>query len=642
MNLALCHCWKEWRTQRAVLTAYMLLICVGLCLGFLLVPEPWWLEDGRRAMALSWFVAAGVIGVVAFVAPALVRGEFGAKDDQFVRRLPGALGPSFGGKLVFLLLATAALPLVGLVCGELFLRALGQPWHDLFTWRYDGTVVFEWMWPAVWCGYALLLVPWVWAVGTWLPGGRMAIGGTGLLVLVLGVGTAAVLRQYPCIERGIAWENWLWAIVPLGFLVAGISWVKGRRGGGPLRSARFGLLAMAVGLAPPAAWLGNETKRYHHPDPQQLVELDVQGLSPDARFVLAGGAANREWFRAKFRIDLQTGIAEQVAGIDRAFTPELMPQNALALHGVQRYWRNYGQDLVTMTVLDLATGECTAIGYDTGRLAPVLPAELRECVATEVRANTPLRGPGGSKVWFDDDQMCIEGADGEVSRLPLPAPGMRSFYPAGHGFLWFGGTVGSSGLFDLTSREAVPPPARDGELFLVRSVVLFHAKGQPAGTWRQRSPGGEAQRCEPLQGCKVFGLFDDDRLLCAQEASRFRSPRLFLYAPGTNVATELALPAGVAFQSVVIEAPLHRRVSLIARDPSGRIWLSCRAGAAPVSVLVDTNGRVSTLPQLQSGWNQLIGWPDAASVLVREGARILRIDLATGDRTVLFPTQGGA
>ncbi|HEX6811035.1 MAG TPA: hypothetical protein VF384_05360, partial [Planctomycetota bacterium] len=94
MQLVLHHCGKEWRAQRGMLVAYSLLVFVSLCLGLLLVPEQWWHEVGKRALSLSWFVAAGVIGVCAFAAPSLVRAEFGAKEDQFVRRLPGALGPS--------------------------------------------------------------------------------------------------------------------------------------------------------------------------------------------------------------------------------------------------------------------------------------------------------------------------------------------------------------------------------------------------------------------------------------------------------------------------------------------------------------------------------------------------------------------
>ncbi len=314
-SLVLTFCWREWRAQRGVLIAYTLLGLLCLCLGFSMVPEHWWEQRGRRAMALSWFVALGVIGVVAFVAPALVRGEYGSKNDQFVRRLPGALRASFAGKLLFLVLATAALPLLTVLVGQGFLWAIDEPWHrDLFLWDCNGNIFFEWPWPAVACGYALLLMPWVWAIGTWLPSGRMALGGTILMTLVIGVGIFAVLRQSPGIEKGIAWQGWLWAVPVVGLLAAFASWTKGRRGGGALRSARFGLAATAVGLVPPSLWLAERTWHYHHPDLQHLATVDVRGVSPDGQFALVEGAANENFAQVALRVDLRDGSATQLAG----------------------------------------------------------------------------------------------------------------------------------------------------------------------------------------------------------------------------------------------------------------------------------------------------------------------------------------
>ncbi|MBM4061191.1 MAG: hypothetical protein FJ265_08865, partial [Planctomycetes bacterium] len=280
MNLTLAYCWKEWRAQRTTLLAYAGLVFASLCLGLSLAPTHAWFEESFGAYALSWFVIAGMLGVLLFVAPGLVQSEFGLKDDQFVRRLPGALAPAFRTKLLFLLLASVALPLVGLLLGELFVQAWGQDWNGLFRWRWDGTVAIDWPGDVVATALALLLAPWIWAIGCWLPRGRMAVGGTLLLVLGLGVAVTAVLRQSPKIEKGIDWQLWLWAVAPLGLGIAAASWA-GRRGGGPLRSARFGLLAMGVGLLPPSAWLGACAWDYHHPDPANLASLDVRGLSPD-------------------------------------------------------------------------------------------------------------------------------------------------------------------------------------------------------------------------------------------------------------------------------------------------------------------------------------------------------------------------
>ena len=238
MNLVLTYCWREWRAQRAMLAGFFGLGIAALCLVFTLVPEHYWLDDGRRALALSWFVVLGGIGVLGFVAPALVRSEFGSKGDQFVRRMPGALRASFGGKLLFLTLTALALPLLGLAAGELFLTANGKGWHDLFRWTFAGDVVFDLPWPVLWISVAALLIPWVWAIGTWLPNGRMALGGALVFWLVLGLLVRGALHFSPGLQPGLVYEPWVAFASVFGFVAAFASWVVGRHGGGALRSLR--------------------------------------------------------------------------------------------------------------------------------------------------------------------------------------------------------------------------------------------------------------------------------------------------------------------------------------------------------------------------------------------------------------------
>src|SRR5689334_5064264 len=131
MSQVLAWCWKEWRAQHGLLGSYAFLVFASLCCVFGMVPEEFWQRPGGPHV-LGWFFAAGVIGVVCFAVPHLVRSEYAVKEDTFVRRLPGALLPSFLGKLLFLLLVAAALPVIGLAAGELFLTALGRTWSELF------------------------------------------------------------------------------------------------------------------------------------------------------------------------------------------------------------------------------------------------------------------------------------------------------------------------------------------------------------------------------------------------------------------------------------------------------------------------------------------------------------------------------
>lgn len=634
MNLVLTHCGKEWRSQRALLVAYSLLTFACISLGLLLLPKSWWLDDGQRAFALSCFVAAGVIGVLAFAAPALVKNEFGAKGDQFVRRLPGALVPSFGGKLLFLVLVAAALPLVALLWGELFLQAIGQPWDDLFRWYRDGSVALVWAWPALFCGYALLLAPWVWAVGAWLPGGRMAVGGVVLLVLLLGMGVVAVLRQHPNLELGIAWQRWLWAVAPLGVVVAGFAWTQGRRGGGPLRSARIGATAMLIGLVPPSAWLGAEAWRYRHPDPQALVTLDVHGMTPDLRFALVLGNEHDEWQPATFRIDLTTGGAVQVAGLDSVLLPAAWAAN------VNRWWIDHSRVDLAQGWFDLATGERTPLAVDArGRL--ILSAEQLRCVAAETRASTRFRAPGDRRLWIDGADVCMESVAGEVERFAAPEPvvGARA---AGHGLIV--SSPKGSRLFVPTRhtfRELPPNGMHQG--VLVGDVLLNQVR-----PWRwQRQRLGEAAAASPvLDGARLVGLVDDDRVLFGTVEHGGR--RLLLYRPADDTVQVLATSTTRWYETTTCLEPMGTQGgSLLPRDPTGRVWLAVigltEVGARHLERLIlrldVATGRLDEQPLLRlPSDGELLAFGEG-TILFRTGAKIERIDLDTGARTVLFPRQ---
>jgi hypothetical protein len=641
MNLVLPFLWKEWRAQRGTLISYTVMIFTCLCLGLSLAPTHSWFEEGFGAHALSWFVLAGIFGVVAFVAPALVRAEFGAKDDQFVRRLPGVLWPAFGGKLLFLVLATITLPLLGLCVGEVFVMARGQNWDGLVGWEWDGSTQVRWPAEVVFAGAALLLVPWIWALGTWLPGGRMAVGATALFVLLVGVCVTAVLRQSPKIENCIDWHAWLWAVAPLGLVTAAVSWGLGRRGGGPLRSARFGLCAAAVGLLPPSLWFADRTWDYHHPDPQQLAKIDVRGLSSDGRYVLAGGAAHEDFCPAWFRIDLQDGHAEQIAGIATGFGTELVKPYVPAMCGQQRYWLSYGEWGSNQRAYDLGTGAWTPIGYDETRNERHLPPELRAQVLAERRDRTLLRAPGGIRVFVEGDAVCFEEVDGSVTRVQVPELKGGAVWPSGHGM----GLLGAKNrTFDFTSRRLLPDPTMRGSTFLVRGTVIYAIDTDTWRKWGQRAPGGELQPVEALAECSVFGLYDDDHLLFAPWNKHRQGSGLFLYRPADGVVTQLQLPPSTP-QGYFLEhaAPLFWRGSLLARDPTGGLWLTASTATCREFLRLDPATRMIE-HRFGSGNDehtayQLLGFPDARSLLVRQGTSILRVDSTTGAPTVLFPRR---
>ena len=645
MNLTLTWCWREWRSQRAVLLAYTLLGLASLCLVFLLVPETWWHEQGKRALALSWFFAIGVVGVVAFAAPALVRNEFGSKGDQFVRRLPGALGPSFRGKLLFLGLAALALPLVCLLAGEGFLLAIGQPWHDLFLWEHNGDVSFQWPWPAVVVGQAALLTTWVWAIGTWLPGGRMALGGTILFALVLGVGVFAVLRQSPRLEQVIAWQDWLWLVPPFGLGVAAVSWVWGRRGGGPLRSALRGLAATAVGLLPPSAWLGVHVWDYHHPDLQRLRGLRVVGHTDGANVLLAEGAAHREYYGVPVRIDLRTGAATQLGPVGCALTPELLPPYTTWLNGGYRHWQivrltSWTGERLERDLLDLATGQRRPLAWDAEQQVPVLPNDVAAAVAAEQQLLSPLRAPGDRRVWFDGNDVCFAGDAGAVERVRWQGPLPRLVRALGHGFVGYF-PKGAEQSFDLVGRQQRTHQPKDR--WFVGGRRVRAANAQEDGTWLQVVGDGPATPIAGLAGARVLGLFDDDHLLCMRRRNG-AATQLFLWHVHDEVRHDLALPPGLPLGAWVQPAYVGQPwTSLLARDPAGRLWLRVHNNGERFVLLDATTRRLWELPPgIKTQGAQLFAWPDAQTALVCSGDVVLRVDVATGRATQLYPRRGGA
>jgi hypothetical protein len=644
MNLVLTHCWQQWRAQRGMLAGFLGLGIAALCLVFTLVPEHYWLEDGRRALALSWFVVIGGVGVLAFAAPALVRTEFGPKGDQFVRRLPGALRPSFGGKLLFLLLATLAMPLLGLAAGELFLTGNGQGWHDLFRWDHAGEVCFELPWPVLWLGQAALLVPWVWAIGTWLPNGRMALGGSIVFWLLQGALVTVALRLSPGMLPTLPLEPWFAALSAYGFVVAGVSWLVGRRGGGAWRSARCGLLTTAIGMLPPLLWLAARTYDYHHPDPQQLEELRVTGISPDHRYLLASGQsrASYQW-HLDFRIDLQDGSAVQLGGVGTNLRPDLLRPTTFMMAGQARWFGGYDGSVWTdritgYRVFDLQTGTWIAHA-NQGDAAAMQKEALRQMRSrlSPQEHGPALFAPDGVRVWFDGNDLCFARADRSIERSPWVGPLPVTVRPRGHGFVTYGKT---EQWFDLTTRTAVRIDDQRNQVFFVRGVMLCQ-RHLRAGVWLRRdAANAEFREVPELARADVIGLVDDDHVLCRRSSKT--TCELFTWHVGTGAVQAIAVPASLVGRSLALLAPMHQHGSLLPRDPAGNLWwLVTDPNRGDERLLRwDPAARGATLLPLRlARHTMLLAWLDADTALLQEAATIQRLSVTTGARTQLFPRR---
>ncbi|HEX5051499.1 MAG TPA: hypothetical protein VFZ65_06980 [Planctomycetota bacterium] len=635
MKLALAHCWKEWRAQRSLLLAYTSLAFACLCLGFLLVPRADWADGEFAVLAVESFVGAGVLGLVLFAAPRLVRGEFAGGRDQFGQRLPGALAPAFGGKLLFLALCTAALPLLGLVLGVLFVNGLGQPWLALFFERHTaldaGRPAFVWSNLTTFVLASLLALPWIWAVGTWLPRGRMAVGGTALLALLLGLAGSLVLLWSPGIEGGLDWQPWLWAIAPIGLCVAAASWC-GRRGGGARRSAAFGGATLALGLVPPGIWYAQRAHDFHHPDLRAVFVQEASGITPDLRFVLGYGAADERWYGVPLRIDLEQGTATQLGGIGGVVSPHFLLPSEMAMHREQRYWR---LGAGAQWFFDLATGERLPIGFHFDAGASCLPDGLRTEALDEARATSPFRAPGDRRAWVADGQVCIEERDGGVTREPwLLRPGNRSrlLRAVGHAVQSFGGE--HTECFDLALRRVLPrSPGLSVRGLWVDEGVCYDAARDVT----------EARN--ELDDCRVLGLFDDDTLLCARRTAPRRNDYrgLFLYRPADRSLAPIVLPDERPFEQVSVWSPMDRTPAVLPRDPAGRLWLWLDRGTTRDLVALDgaTHATRFLLRAVAAAPRRmaLLGFPDGHSLLVHDAPGIVQLDADTAARTVLFPRR---
>jgi hypothetical protein len=640
MSQVLVWCWKEWRSQRGLLGSYAFLVFASLCCVFFMVPQESWQRSGS-AHVLGWFFASGMIGVLLFAVPQLVRSEYGVKEDTFVRRLPGALLPSFLGKLLFLLLVAAALPLIGLAMGELLLAAMGRSWNEMFveTGNAYSDVRVDWPDTMVYAACAMPFAPWVWVLATWLPDARMAVGGTAVFALALGLGILTVMSQCPGIERTLApsWQASACVAVASGLLVAGLSWTRGRRGGDHRRSARIGLAWFASGLVVLAAWIGSWACRYYHPDLRRLAYVQVEGLSPDGRFAIGRGNERGEWLGMPLRLDLEQGTAEQLGGLG----PELQRPFLNWTGGRQRFW--HLAQVGVHEVLDLATGERRSADYDRWTRAVALPADLRAPVDADRLAQWPFRLPGGLRANVVGNELVLERPDGSLRHQAWPQEWRNAtLREAGHGvIIWGSGRE----LYDLTRLQVIKAPGlRDPEGFGVRGVWLL-AVGGIGQEWRRFDPDhGVIEPCPELKGCEVHGLFDDDRLLCQRR--RKNAGEVFLYRPADRAIHQLRLPEHARrtdWQLLSLNPYISTHGCV---DRFGRIWMcdsACSpspiacARVDPATLSVDLRGVPLLHDSQRWGSVDLLDTPDERSVLVREGGQIVRLDMVTGERTVLFP-----
>jgi hypothetical protein len=618
---------KEARSQAPILFAYMFLVLASLAIVCWLLPTAYWANrDGNTGTnALAWFVLVGCVGAVAFLAPQLVRGEVAPKDDQFLRRMPGALGSAFAGKTLFAVLMAVGLPFVSLLTGELVLTWLGSSYADWFRATHDGEVVLSLPVTAAASLGSLALLPWVAAMGTWMPGGRMAVGATALFVLVLGVGVVLLMSTCPNLASTLPWKGWLAYAAVVGFGVYGAS-LRGRRGGGPLRSFGFGFAATLLALLPPSLWLGNEVWHYRCPSPDRLTMISVHGVSTDGKHVLLGGSedANDTWIKAPFVLDVATGTMQRVgpigAWIRRAEVGPLRPESP---SGAARWWR-IGAMNGTTQLCDLDRGTCVEVGTDSDQGQLLLSPDLDRGVASESKELDSVLLPDGRRAWREGHKVLVDGAE-------VLFDGGLSFAAR-----WRGqGLCDDKRMYDVrTGRVLTLPTTSPFSASHAWCVGDHWLVGNSNDGWCEFDPEHGVLEARPeLKDCSAQLLLDDHRLLFEMRVgARAERSRFFAYDPATREAFGVDLGPS--------PWPMSRtRLANARRDGRGRVWLrqfpvDARKGVGDRFLVLDPATLRCEPSSVQAG--QLIGFVGDDVFVQEPGMRIVRTNRTTGERAILW------
>ena len=87
-------------------------------------------------------------------------------------------------------------------------------------------------------GFALAALPWVWAVTTWMPGGRMPFAVLAIVGLLGWLVEGAVLPALaPGLPESLDWGPWIAITLGMGIVVAIGSWPRAETVGRPAQRA---------------------------------------------------------------------------------------------------------------------------------------------------------------------------------------------------------------------------------------------------------------------------------------------------------------------------------------------------------------------------------------------------------------------
>lgn len=264
---------------------------------------------------------------------------------------------------------------------------------------------------------------------------------------------------------------------------------------------------------------------------------------------------------------------------------------------------------------------------------PIAPTHQLPRLGADARRNAPYLVPGGGRAWIDARTLFVEDQDGSVIQEPWTAAWPSA---AGDGLV-----VGRNGeprrLFDLRQRAFVGPVSFIGEAFSVGGVWFLRTTQPNAGAWQRLEPDGALAATALSPSVRWLALLDD-RSALVRHSIGIGPPGLFRYHTDTDALETIALPTACQEPATMIW-PAQAWASVRLDDPAGRVWLTCVRSRRPtVLSLLAFDPADGTCREVAQGDLRILALDGKDHALaVEDTRRVVRLDLRTGERTVLFP-----
>jgi hypothetical protein len=506
---------------------------------------------------------------------------------------------------------------------------------------------------------------WILPVSTWLPRGALALPAAAFLLVLIVAPVLPAFFTHPGLAptRDDLVTAWL-ALLIGAPLIAGFSFVLGRRRGGGLGASAWRGLLLTLLLATPG-WsrVGSYVSRWDHLDPNDASfrigasARSLVGSSGRYAFLTTHHQFDSDGPSHAIAVDLTDGSWQELGRAGDEFWPVGNYRNTSAVPFVARFGASdtLGRHFSTYAEADAALERWIVLDADTLATKAVahqrdLPDPFRaseEASRCERIANA-LWLPGGQRVWMQDRQLVTDATDGGV-RVLNESKMTRSSWalPIGHGMRLFG-----------TNGVVVYDALREQRFEIPNSVTVHFVR---PGRWlvsRDLDPQHHRETClydpesgaftplpQPIAKCEFPIFLDDGRCLAIArdpDAIREAAARHGASPPGslsvvdldTGARESIALPpwfeGGLQYAELEGRTPAGALVIKLAPSRSGAGWCHARVDLAA--------HRMVAAGDANQYCNELLGCTDESTLYVVAGEqRLLRGHFGSAAFDLVFP-----